>query len=116
VRVCPVYATSPESVARQFNIEFRVADATASPYLALGALAHAGLDGLRQKRRLADIPPATLPTSLAQALDLFAASTATGIWFGAAFHDLYLRFKRAELRALAGLDEAAICDRYAAIY
>lgn len=116
VRVCPVYATSPDSVARQFNIEFRVADATASPYLALGVLVHAGLDGLRHARRLADVPRAGLPTSLGQALDLFAASPATTAWFGPAFHDLYLRFKRAELSALAGLDEAGVCDRYAAIY
>lgn len=116
VRVCPVYATSPDSVARQFNIEFRVADATASPYLALGALVHAGLDGLRHGRRLADIATASLPTSLANALDLFAASPATLAWFGPAFHDLYLRFKRAELQAVAGLDEAAIIARYAAIY
>ena len=61
VRICPVYATAAASVARQFNVEFRVADATASPYLALGALVHAGLDGLRHRRRLADLTPAALP-------------------------------------------------------
>ncbi len=116
VRVCPVYATSPDSVARQFNIEFRVADAAASPYLALGVLVHAGLDGLRHRRRLVDAAPASLPTSLDEALALFSASAATAAWFGPTFHDLYIRFKRAELKALAGLDEAAICDRYAAIY
>ena len=116
VRVCPVYAASPDSVARQFNVEFRVADAAASPYLALGALAWAGLDGMRQRRRLADHVPAPLPASLDAALDAFASSAAAVEWFGPVFHGIYLRFKRAELRALAGLDEAAICDRYAAIY
>lgn len=116
VRVCPTYATSPDSIARQFNIEFRVADAAASPYLALGVLVHAGLDGLRHRRRLADAAPANLPTSLDEALTLFADSAEISGWFGPAFHDLYIRFKRAELKALTGLDEAAICDRYAAIY
>ena len=37
-------------------------------------------------------------------------------WFGPVFHDVYLRAKHAELRALAGLGEAEICDRYAAVY
>ena len=33
-----------------FNFEYRAADAAASPYLALGALVWAGLDGLRAGR------------------------------------------------------------------
>ena len=114
VRVCPTYATAAESAAQQFNVEFRVADAAASPYLALGALIHAGLDGLRQRRPLPEQAP--LPSSLAQALDAFAASSAVAAWFGPLFRDVYLRFKRAELAAIAGLDEAATCDRYAAVY
>lgn len=116
VRICPVYAGSGDDAARQFNVEYRVADAAASPYLALGVLVWAGLDGLRQRRRLANHAPAPLPASLDAALDAFAASPAAAEWFGPVFRDAYLRFKRAELRALAGLDEAAICDRYAAIY
>jgi glutamine synthetase len=116
VRVCPVYATSHEHIARQFNIEFRVADASASPYLALGALVHAGVDGLRHGRMLADIKPATLPTSLAEALDALAASEAAAGWFGAEFLAVYLQFKRAEIKALAGLNEAEICRRYAEVY
>ncbi len=116
VRVCPVDATSADGVARQFNVEFRVADAAASPYLALGALVWAGLDGLRHRRWLADHAPAPLPGSLNEALDRFAASPAVAEWFGPLFRDVYLRFKRSELKVLAGLDEAAICDRYAAIY
>ena len=116
VRICPVYVTAEETVARQFNVEFRVADAAASPYLALGALVQAGLDGLRQRRRLADIAPVPLPGSLSDALEAFAASAEAAGWFGPVLHDVYLRSKRAELKALAGLDEAAICDRYAAVY
>ena len=115
IRVCPVYATAAESVARQFNVEFRVADAAASPYLALGAIVWAGLDGLRRKRRLADHHPSPLPATLAQALDHLEASPEAPDGFGALL-DVYLLSKRAEIEALAGLDETAICDRYAAIY
>lgn len=115
VRVCPTDATTTEGVARQFNIEFRVADAAASPYLALGAIVWAAVDGLRQHRRLADHRAAPLPATLATALDRLEATPEAVAWFGPLF-DVYLRFKRAEIKAVADLDEAAICDRYAAIY
>src|SRR6478672_1202750 len=50
MRVCPVFAAAdPDDTARQFNLEFRVCDASASPYLALGAVIFAGADGLRRK-------------------------------------------------------------------
>ena len=38
--------------ANQFNVEYRPADAAASPYLALGAIVWAGVDGIRS----ADLP------------------------------------------------------------
>jgi glutamine synthetase len=115
IRVCSIQADS-ETVSRQFNVEFRVADATASPYLALGALVHAGLDGLRHRRRLADTKPAPLPASLSEALDCLEASKDAAQWLGAPLHATYLQFKRAEIASLAGLDEAEICRRYAAVY
>ena len=50
MRVCPVFAAAdPADTARQFNFEYRVCDAAASPYLALGAVIFAGADGLRRK-------------------------------------------------------------------
>lgn len=116
VRVCPVYAGHEHAAARQFNVEYRVADATACPYLALGAIVHAGLDGLRRNRRLTGAPPAPLPASLPAALDLFEASPDAQAWFGDAFHAAYARFKRDEVAALDGFDEQAVCDRYAAVY
>jgi glutamine synthetase len=116
LRVCPVYAGAPETVARQFNVEYRVADAAASPYIALGALVHAGLDGIRSRRMLAQTPAAPLPASLAEALDRLEASAAARSWFSPQLRDIYLRAKRAELKALDGLDDAEICERYAAIY
>jgi len=47
LRICPVTGSDPAQRARQFNVEFRVADATASPYLALAVMIQAGLDGVR---------------------------------------------------------------------
>ena len=107
-------------------------DAAASPYLALGALVWAGVDGIREGRNLPPVPQRSfwdmseaerkavglrpLPRSLSEALDGLAASNAARGWFGEMFFDVYLRFKRAELQAIDGLTEAEICARYAEIY
>ena len=56
LRVSPVFETAPEDAAGQFNVEFRVSDGTASPYMALGAIVHAGLDGIRKGMRLKRLP------------------------------------------------------------
>jgi len=130
IRVCPIFGD--DGAAEQFNVEYRVADAAASPYLALGALVWAGVDGIRQRRSLPARPERNfwdmsdlereaagvrpLPRSLDEALDGLAASSAAREWFGDTFFDAYLRFKRAELRAVDGLSEAATCARYAEVY
>jgi glutamine synthetase len=129
LRICPIFGPP---AAHNFNVEYRVADAAASPYLALGALIWAGLDGIRRKLKLPDLPEQNfwsltdaerraagvrpLPRSLNEALDLLAASKLAREWFGAEFFDAYLRFKRAELRVLEGLEPAEICARYAEVY
>lgn len=116
VRICPLSAGEPQQRARQFNAEFRVADATASPYLALAMLVQAGLDGVRRRLEIVPDGTAPLPSSLGAALDLLERSAEAPEWLGADLHRDYLRFKRAELAGLEGLDEDEICRRYAAAY
>jgi glutamine synthetase len=131
VRVAPVFPGAPEKADRQFNLEFRVADAAACPYLALGAIVHAGLDGIRRGLTLpvertdfwdlsedarAAAGIRTLPRSLGEALDLLEATDVARDWFGPEFLSAYLEFKRSEIAALADLEPSDICDRYAAIY
>ncbi len=119
MRVCPVFAAKePLEIARQFNVEFRVCDAAASPYLALGAVMFAGADGLRRKLGL----PASadraepLPRSLANALDNMAASAAVGSWFGPVFLEAYLRHKRSEVQHVADWAVNELCARYFEVY
>ncbi len=116
LRICPVTGGDPAQRARQCNLEFRVADATASPYLALAVLVQAGLDGIRQQRDMAATPPGPLPDSLGAALSLLEASTALAAWLGPDLHAAYVAFKRAEITGLDGLEEAEICRRYAEVY
>ncbi|HTW51171.1 MAG TPA: glutamine synthetase family protein [Stellaceae bacterium] len=129
LRICPIF---DQPANRNFNVEYRVADATACPYLALGALIWAGLDGFRRRLRLPEFSDADfgamndderhargakkLPRSLAQSLELLAASTAAREWLGDELLDAYLMFKRSELKAVEGMTPAEICAKYAEVY
>jgi glutamine synthetase len=121
LRICPVFAAAnADETARQFNIEFRVCDASASPYLALGAVIFAGVDGIRRTLPLPETgtgtAPLSLPSSLDQALDTLAASELVAQWFGSVHRDAYLRFKRVEVEKVAALSPAELCAHYAEIY
>jgi len=132
LRVCAVINGATEDAAHQFNVEYRVSDATASPYMALGAIVHAGVDGIRKRMKLA-APPlrtiwdmteeqrrecniATLPRSLGQALDALTADKTVCHWLGPELLDAYVRLKRSEIAAVEGHSQEAICSRYAAVY
>jgi glutamine synthetase len=119
LRVCPTFAaTKHKDIAKAFNLEFRVCDGAASPYLALGALLFAGADGIARKLALPQ-PGDTakpLPHSLEAALDRMEQSEAVEHWFGPVLREAYLRHKRSELAHVAGLDAPELCARYAEIY
>lgn len=123
LRICPVTG----DVARGFNVEYRASDASANPYLLLGALVWAGLDGLGQELSptLTQGDPAETSTedaearglvrlsqSLGSALDRMERSEAVLDWMGREFRDAYVMNKRAELSLLEGLDLDAQVAKY----
>ncbi|MGO9606459.1 MAG: glutamine synthetase [Candidatus Binataceae bacterium] len=116
LRIAPIFGSDPAQRARQCNIEFRVADATANAYLVLAVLIQAGLDGIRHARHIDTTRERPLPTSLTEALTLLEASAAAAEWLGADLLSGYLIFKRAEVQGLGDLDETEICRRYAEVY
>ncbi len=132
VRICPVNETGGRDPARQFNVEFRAADATANPYLALGVLIRAGLEGLRQELPTPEITsrdPETLttsererlgvtrlPQSLGEALEALAADEAACAWFPEQLLDAYVRHKEAESEIMRGLDRDTQCAHYTEAY
>jgi glutamine synthetase len=116
IRICPSASGDPLRRARQFNIEYRVADATASPYLALAMLVQAGLDGVRERRPLESKGFRALPSSLLEALALLEANEAAEEWMGADLTRAYIDFKRGEIKSLEHLEEDEICRRYAEVY
>ena len=116
LRICPILTVADaRDPGRQFNVEFRPADAAASPYLALAAIVHAGVDGILHAR---DVPDAgePLPPDLATALDLLEATKAAHDWFGPDYLSAYLRHKRAEIAMTADMDDGARCAAYAEAY
>lgn len=130
LRICPI--VGGRAAAKQFNLEFRAADATANPYLLLGALVCAGLEGLEQSLPLpplmdgdpADLTDAErthagierLPESLPAALAALRADDKAMAWLPAPLRDAYLQMKTAEMEACAGLDMPALCERYSSIF
>ena len=116
VRICPLTGSDARERARQFNIEFRVADATASPYLALASMVQAGLDGIRRQLNIEQTSPRPLPKSLGEALTLLERNESAAEWVGGNVLSAYLLFKRAEIQGLENLDENEICRRYAEVY
>jgi glutamine synthetase len=116
LRICPAVGSDASLRARQFNIEFRVADATASPYLALAMMVQAGLDGIRHRWTVDSQPRQPLPDSLENALARLQSSESAAQWMGTDVLAAYVRFKRAEIKSLENFDESEICRRYAEVY
>lgn len=132
LRVCPVTAQDPVSIAKQFNIEYRAADAAACPHLALAAVVHAGCQGIEDGLRA---PAATeddlsllssealaargfvrLPETLETALDAFTGSATVTRWFPEQFAEVYRAHKEAEIAHVADMDVDAKCAAYAETY
>ncbi len=132
LRVCPVTAKDPASVARQFNIEYRAADAAACPHLALAAVLHAGCQGIEDgltppdptEEDLSLLSPEALqargfvrlPETLEAALDRFEQNDTVRGWFPDVFAPVYLAHKRAEIAFVAEMDTAARCAAYSQTY
>ncbi len=124
--------SSADRAAGQLRLEYRGADAAANPYLALGAIVRAGLEGVRAELPappILDRDPArleadeaarygvgALPASLGEALDALAQDTTVRAWMTPLMYEAYMAVKRFELAASADMDIEELCRRYAAIY
>lgn len=132
LRVCPVTAKDPTAIARQFNLEYRAADAASSPYLALAAIVHAGVQGIEEGLQS---PQATeedlslltneeletrgfirLPQTLDAALECLAQSETARQWFPSEFIPVYRAHKLSEIEHLAHMDTQSKCIAYENTY
>lgn len=131
LRICPVAQAHGADVAKSFNLEFRATDAAATPYMALGAIVRAGLDGLRnampppeavsvidaarltdaQRREKGVLP---LPPTLGDALDCLDEDQ--GVLMSGDIKAPYLMHKRAEIAEVATIEIDELCALYAQAY
>ena len=132
LRIPPLVTLAGADPADQLRIEYRGADASANPHLALAAIVRAGLDGVRRRLPappLLECDPAqldaeqaerfgvsALPTTLEQSLQALADDEIVRGWMTPLLYEAYVGVKRAEVDASADLELAEVCQRYAAIY
>lgn len=132
LRLPPLVSLSDVPRERQLHLEYRAADATANPYMALGAVLRAGMDGLRAglpAPPILDRDPAelnqveaerygvgALPSSQDEALRALAEDPIVRGWMTPLMYDAYTGVRRAELEATAGWDIERLTGRYAEIY
>ena len=133
LRICPTFGTSPEAVARQFNFEYRAADATGNPYLQLAMILRAGLAGIRATlpppqptigEDPETMPPAALatrhivrlPTSAQAALAALMADPLVQGFLPQRLYQAYIANKQAEIDMTEGWTPEEICRRYAEVY
>ena len=132
LRICPVTAKEPTDIARQYNIEYRAADAAACPHLALAAVIHAGCQGIEEglaapiptEEDLSLLSPqdlskrgfVRLPETLEEALDRFASNTTVTGWFPNTFAAVYKAHKESEIAHLEAMDTEARCAIYERVY
>jgi glutamine synthetase len=131
LRIPPLVASLGDR-ASQLHLEYRGADAAANPYLALGAVVRAGLEGIRaalDPPPILDRDPARLgedeaavygigglPASLRDALHALAGDATARAWMTPLLYDAYTAVKRAEAEAADGEDLQELCGRYGDIY
>ena len=126
LRICPTTATIPVAAARQFNLEYRAADATANPWLTLAVILRAGLAGMtggaaypeavvwEEKPPLSDV--AAMPASLDEALNALESDTVAASWFHPDLLNTHLGVKRHDDAELAALPVAERVERIARAY
>jgi glutamine synthetase len=132
IRIPPLVELGSSDPARQFNLEFRAADAAACPHLALAVLVLAGLRGIREglpEPHLVQGDPSELdeeersrlgvrqlPGSLEEALGALESDAIVSSWFSKDLLACYLSVKRTEISLLDGAQPKEACERYLRAY
>lgn len=132
LRICPPPKGGAARMRRLYNLEYRPVDSTSSPYLVLGLLAHAGLQGIREKLPL---PPlvnedphdmgaekrrklgiVSLPVTLTDALDILEKDKVVRGWFSDNLWKAFIAVKRKEVDMFKNATADEVCARYANAY
>jgi glutamine synthetase len=131
LRICPFTTIEGSDPARQFNIEYRAADATGNPYLGLAAILFAGLAGIEGQcspivasgdpsamddDERASLGLVRLPETLDQALVALRADRLLMDRLPAALVDCFEAVKRVEIARFADAGPDLVCREYSRLY
>ena len=132
LRVAPTSRIDGNRDAESANLEYRPADATASPYLALAAILIAGMDGLIRELpcpKSVEFDPANLseaeleakgiarlPSSLEEALDCLEKDSLFMESLDSDLMQCYLTMKRNEVSKFSALEETELIARHIDAY
>ena len=129
VRICPTLELPGCSPTDHLNVEYRAADATANPWLVMGVLIRAGLEGIRAQLPLTAgggvgvggghgqaVAASALPASLGEALAALEADETVLGWFPPELLATYLLIKHDEVACADADTVDALRDRYARLY
>lgn len=128
LRICPTIELPGMAPDEQLHLEFRAADSTANPYLALAMLVQAGLQGVEEGLEASPLHNSDpvelsdaqrealgirrLPESAEAALNLMLASPVVTSWCSEAMLGSYEVLRRAEIEAFAGKSVSELVPLY----
>ncbi len=132
LRICPPPKGDAARMRRLYNLEYRPVDSTSSPYLVLGLLVRAGLQGIREKLPMPELLTedphdlgaekrrkmgiAALPGTLSEALDTLERDKLVKSWFSDNLWNAYISVKRKEVDMFKDANAEEIMSRYANAY
>ncbi len=128
LRICPTNEIDGRDPRPQVHFEFRGADVGANPWLLLGVILRAGLQGLRENLPTPVIVEGELdlegahsdlvdlPRNLKEAVEMFVADPVVSGWLHPNFVKTFEAIKLAEFEQLARSSDQEQCEVYARIY
>lgn len=128
LRICPTNEIDGRDPAPQLHFEFRAGDVGANPWIHIGILLKAGMQGLREGLEPAEIVSgeldlegahrhlAPLPSSLSEALEALTEKATIRNWFAPSFLETFEQIKRDELARMHVLPIASQYEVYSNVY
>ena len=128
LRIPPTNELDGRDPAPQLHFEFRASDIGANPWLLLGILIRAGMQGFSENLPAAEVivgeldlegahkSLAELPRDLNNAIDMLLADPVVSGWFTPEFLATFAAIKRDEFVFLKGRSAAEQCEVYTSVY
>lgn len=128
LRICPTNESDGRDPSGQLHFEFRGGDIGANPWILLGTILRAGMQGLRESLETPEIVEgeldldgthaglARLPRDLAEAMDVLRGDEIVSGWFSPALLATYEAIKRDEFASVQTKSLAEQCEVYTRVY